>query len=88
MIAEPVGVHESTGNVSDELMILSEVGDGSSESTPKIGSKDMLSTWTTPLSQSEVLRQQASHHKTRKCVYETLCPQLVSHFQDVKMSKK
>ena len=26
-------------------------------------------------------------HKTRKCVYETLCPQLVSHFQDVKMSK-
>ena len=25
---------------------------------------------------------------TRKCVYETLCPQLVSHFQDVKMSKK
>ena len=26
--------------------------------------------------------------KTRKCVYETLCPQLVSHFQDVKMSKK
>ena len=27
-------------------------------------------------------------YKTRKCVYETLCPQLVSHFQDVKMSKK
>ena len=26
--------------------------------------------------------------ETRKCVYETLCPQLVSHFQDVKMSKK
>ena len=26
--------------------------------------------------------------RTRKCVYETLCPQLVSHFQDVKMSKK
>ena len=26
--------------------------------------------------------------KTRKCVYETLCPQLVSHFQDVKMSEK
>ena len=25
---------------------------------------------------------------TRKCVYETLCPQLVGHFQDVKMSKK
>ena len=22
---------------------------------------------------------------TRKCVYETLCPQLVSHFQDVKI---
>ena len=26
--------------------------------------------------------------ETRKCVYETLCPQLVSHFQDVKMSTK
>ena len=26
--------------------------------------------------------------ETRKCVYETLCPQLVSHFQHVKMSKK
>ena len=26
--------------------------------------------------------------KTRKCVYETLCPKMVSHFQEVKMSKK
>ena len=25
---------------------------------------------------------------TRKCVYETLCPQLVRHFQDLKMSGK
>ena len=24
---------------------------------------------------------------TRECVYETLCPQLVTHFQDVKMTK-
>ena len=34
----------------------------------------------------KTLKKKKKH--TRKCVYETLCPQLVSHFQDVKMSKK
>ena len=30
-----IPIHESTGNVSDELIILSKLSDGSSESTPE-----------------------------------------------------